>query len=288
MIMKTKFFIPFLAICVGLVSCGNPEEEAAKEKQLQDSLLQVQEDSLMQVFKLELEDIASVVNEVGTRNGLFDLDSMEGSTLSKDDIIRKVQGLDQVLNANQKKLDDIYSKMKSNKVKNNELEKMIQAMQASIASRETEISDLMKMLQDKDLEIQDIKVRVDSMRKDNIMLTEEMLQMDEKMHEVHYVVGELKELKEKGIVTKEGGILGVGGTKKMDLSQLDDAKFTHIDERELTNISLFSKKAKLITNHPQGSYEFKTNANDEVVSLVIKDRKKFWTASDYLVIEVSN
>ncbi len=286
--MKTKFFIPLLALSVSLFSCGNPEEEAAKEKQLQDSLLQVQEDSLMQAFKLELEDIASVVNEVGTRNGLFDLDSMEGATLSKDDIIRKVQGLDQVLNANQKKLDDIYSKMKSNKVKNNELEKMIQAMQASIASRETEISDLMKMLQDKDLEIQDIKVRVDSMRKDNIMLTEEMLQMDEQMHEVHYVVGELKDLKEKGIVTKEGGILGVGGTKKMDLSQLDDTKFTHIDERELTNIPLYSKKAKLITNHPEGSYEFKMNENDEIVSLEIKDRKKFWAASDYLVIEVSN
>lgn len=286
--MKTKLFIPLLALIIGLVSCGNPEEEATKQKQLHDSILQVQEDSLMQVFKLELEDIASVVNEVGTRNGLFDLDSMEGTSLSKDDIIRKVQGLDQVLNANQKKLDNIYSKMKSNKVKNNELEKMIQAMQASIASRETEISDLMKMLQDKDIEIQDIKVRVDSMRKDNIMLTEEMLQMDEKMHEVHYVVGELKELKEKGIVTKEGGILGVGGTKKMDLSQLDDTQFTHIDERELTNIPLYSKKAKLITNHPDGSYEFKKNENDEIVSLEIKDRKKFWTASDYLVIEVSN
>lgn len=286
--MKSKLFIPFLALIISLVSCGNPEEEAAKQKQLQDSILQVQEDSLMQVFKLELEDIASVVNEVGTRNGLFDLDSVEGTSLSKDDIIRKVQGLDQVLNANQKKLDNIYSKMKSNKVKNNELEKMIQAMQASIASRETEISDLMKMLQDKDLEIQDIKVRVDSMRKDNIMLTEEMLQMDEKMHEVHYVVGELKELKEKGIVTKEGGILGVGGTKKMDLSQLDDTQFTHIDERELTNIPLYSKKAKLITNHPDGSYEFKKNENDEIVSLEIKDRKKFWAVSDYLVIEVSN
>ena len=124
--MKTKFFISILALSACVISCGNPEEEAAKEKQLQDSILQVQEDSLMQAFKLELEDIASVVNEVGTRNGLFDLDSMEGASLSKDDIIRKVQGLDQVLNANQKKLDDIYSKMKSNKVKNNELEKMIQ------------------------------------------------------------------------------------------------------------------------------------------------------------------
>lgn len=270
------------------ISCTNNEAQLEKQKLQNDSILQAQEDSLMNAFTLELQGIASVVNEVGTRNGLFDLDTSEGAGLSKDAIIKKVQGLDQLLAENQKKLDQISKNIRSNKVKNKELESMIKAMQESIAVRETEIKDLMKLLSDKDLQIEEIKTRVDSMRKDNIMLADEMVQMDQEMHSVYYVVGESKELKEKGLVTKEGGILGVGGTKKLDVSKMDNSLFTSSDQRDLESIPLYSEKARLITNHPEGSYEFLLDEDQKVTSLKITDRKKFWMAGDYLVIEVSN
>lgn len=286
--MKIKLFLLLFSFSLILFSCGNNQEEIARQKEIQDSLLQVQQDSLLQVFKLELNEIAAVVNEVGARNGIFDLDSSEGMEVNKEDIIQKVQGLDELLSKNQKRLDDISKKMKSNKVKNNDLEKMIQAMQASIAQRETEIKDLMQMLADKDLEIQEIKTKVDSMRKDNLMLTEEMIQMDEEMHKVFFIVGEAKELKEKGVVAKEGGLLGVGGAKKMDVTNLDQGQFTAVDQRELSMIPLYSKKAKLITSHPAGSFEFKTDEQGNISALIIKDKTRFWAAGDYLVVEVAN
>jgi hypothetical protein len=286
MTIKSLASISFLLVLA--ISCTNNEAQLEKQKLQNDSILQAQEDSLMNAFTIELQGIASVVNEVGTRNGLFDLDTSEGEGLTKDAIIRKVQGLDQLLAENQKRLDQVSKNIRSNKVKNKELESMIQAMQESIAVRETEIKDLMKLLSDKDLQIEEIRTRVDSMRKDNIMLADEMVQMDQEMHSVYYVVGEGKELKEKGLVTKEGGILGVGGTKKLDVSKMDNSLFTSSDQRDLESIALYSEKAKLITNHPEGSYEFLLDEDQNVTSMKIIDRKKFWMAGDYLVIEVSN
>jgi len=165
---------------------------------------------------------------------------------------------------------------------------MLQSMQARIAERESQIEKLMAMINDKDVVITEIKATLDSMRSDNINLTEEVISMDEEMHTVHYIIGEQKELKEKGVITKEGGILGLGASKKLDVSKLDPTLFTEADNRELLSIPLYSKKAKLITNHPESSYEFIMDSDGNVKSLKVNDRKAFWSVTDYLVVEVDN
>lgn len=279
------FLLPLL---IFIVACGNPEAEKAKQKAKEDSLLQVQQDSLLDVFRGELESISSKVNEVSVRNGMLNFDATEGVVLSKEVIMKQVESLDQLLSKNQSELDDLYNRMRQSKVKNSELEKLIASMQSRISQREEQIDQLMAMLGDKDILIENIKLAVDSFRRNNISLTEDLIEMDEEMHVVRYVVGENKELKEKGIITKEGGILGIGGTKKLDASQLDPSFFTVVDQRELQEIPLYSKKAKVITNHPETSYEWVMDSEGQVESLSIKDRKRFWSVSDYLVIEVSN
>jgi hypothetical protein len=271
-----------------VVSCGNPEAERAKQKAKEVSLLQVQQDSLLDVFRGELEAISDMVSDVSLRNGILNLDTTEGAVLSKEVIMKQVESLDQLLSKNQKQLNDLYARMRESKVKNKELENLIQNMQSRLAERESQIDQLMAMLADKDILIENIKYAVDSMRRNNISLTEDLIQMDEEMHLVYYVLGENKELKEKGIITKEGGILGIGGTKRLDASQLDTSLFTVVDQRELESIPVYSKKAKVITNHPEASYEWIEDSEGQIESLKIKDRKEFWGVSDYLVIEVDN
>ncbi len=274
-------------LSVAMVSC-NQEQEKAEAQQKQDSLLQAQQDSLLDVFKGELELIQQTVKQVNSNNGIFTLDTSENAVLSKESIINQVENLDKLLETNQKQLSDLYQRMRDSKVKNDELEKMLSTMQETLASRETQINELMTMLANKDIKIDQILNRVDSMRISNIELTEEVIKMDEEMHIVHYVVGEAKELKENGIITKEGGLLGLGASKKLDVSQLDISQFTESDQRDLVSIPLYSKKAKLITNHPESSYTFVLDSDGKVESLSIVNRKSFWAATDFLVIEVDN
>lgn len=61
--------------------------------------------------------------------------------------------------------------------------------------------------------------------------------------------------------------------------------FITIDIREVTEIPLFASKAKLQSNHPDGSYEF-IKDEDGNMTLKISDPKTFWSLSRYLVIEV--
>ncbi|MDB4103922.1 hypothetical protein N9545_00180 [Salibacteraceae bacterium] len=284
--MRFLSFLILLSIVVA--SCGNPEAEKAAQKAASDSLLQVQQDSLLDVFRGELQDISQRISQVSVRNGLLAIDSNEGDVLSKDMILKRVESLDGLLSNNKSELNQLYERMRKSNVKNKQMEDMLQGMQARIAEREEQIDKLMSMINDKDVVIGEIKASLDSMRRDNINLTEDVIHMDEEMHTVHYIIGEQKELKEKGVITKEGGILGIGASKKLDVSKLDPALFTDGDDRELLSIPLYSKKAKLITNHPETSYEFIMDSDGNVESLKVNDRKAFWSVTNYLVVEVDN
>lgn len=282
-----KRYLIFSLLCVALMSCNNQEQEAQQKAQ-QDSILQAQQDSLLDMFKTELDAISNSIEEVNLRNGIIEFDTTEGKVLSKESIIAKVENLDSYLAENQSKLDDLYKKMRSSNLKNKELEKLVKSMQGRIAERESQIDELMKMLGDRDMQIAEIKEVVDSMRVDQIELTEDLINMDEEMHIVYYTVGEKKELLEQGIISKEGGLLGIGASKKLDVSNLNQSAFKSTDQRDLVTVPLYSKKAELITNHPSGSFEFTENEKGEVEELRIVDRKRFWSATSYLVVEVSN
>ena len=53
----------------------------------------------------------------------------------------------------------------------------------------------------------------------------------------------------------------------------------------MKEIPLFASKAKLKSNHPEGSYEF-VEDEDRNLTLKINDEKAFWSLGKYLVIEV--
>lgn len=282
-------FIPFFfLISIFIASCGNPEAEKAAQQAITDSLMQVQQDSLLDVFRGELQDISQRISQVSVRNGLLAIDSNEGDVLSKDMILKRVESLDGLLANNKSELNQLYERMRKSNVKNKQMEDMLQSMQARIAERENQIDKLIEMIKDKDVVIDQIKSSLDTMRRDNINLTEEVIKMDDEMHTVYYIIGEQKDLMDNGVVAKEGGILGLGASKKLDVAKLDPSLFTQADERELLSIPLYSKKAKLITNHPEASYEMILDSDGSVESLKVNDRKAFWSVTNYLVVEVDN
>ncbi len=286
--MRRSFpFLLFLIMSIVVVSC-NQEQDKAQAKKQQDSLLLMQEDSLLNVFKTEFETISQTMKEVNAENGIFNLDTSESKVLSKETIIGQVQNLDKLLESKQSQLNDLFKRMKESKVRNEEMEDMISSMRESLANRESQINELMTMLTNKDVKLDAILSRVDSVRITNIELTEEVIKMDEEMHTVYYVVGNAKELKDSRITTKKGGVLGIGLAKKLDVSKLDLSLFTESDQRDLTSVPLYSNKAKLITNHPEASYDFVLDSDGKVETLTVLNRKSFWAATDILVIEVAN
>lgn len=285
--MTRIILLVLITLSITLIqSCSfGPNEEEVKQQR--DSLLQAQEDSLISVYMSEIESIDDKLKAITTKNGIFDQNERP-EDVSKDVILKRVEMLDELLESNQSQLDKLLSKIEKNEVRNNELQSMVEEMRSRISQKEAQIEDLMGLLTDKDMQIDEILLRMDSMRIDNIELAEEVIKLDEELHLVYYVVDEKEELIEQKIITKSGGLLGIGSTKKLDAESLDRSKFTEVDERDLNSVPLYSKRAKVITNHPDGSYKIVMDENDAPQSLDILDRKAFWSVSDYLVVEVKN
>ena len=101
----------------------------------------------------------------------------------------------------------------------------------------------------------------------------------ERVNTVYYAIGTGKELKEKKIL--QSGFLRK--TKVME-GNFDMSYFTAGDRRTLAEIPTHSKKAKVLTSQPKGSYTIVDVNGQKVIR--ISDPAKFWQLSDFLVIEV--
>ena len=87
-------------------------------------------------------------------------------------------------------------------------------------------------------------------------------------------------LKEKGIV--KGGLFQAN---EISNKGFDQHQFMQADKRELTNVPLNTRRATIITTHPEDSYEIVEDENKSKV-LYIKDKEAFWSISKYLVVSI--
>jgi hypothetical protein len=108
--------------------------------------------------------------------------------------------------------------------------------------------------------------------------------LNQKLNEVAYVIGSKSELLDNGVLTKSGGLIGIGKTRKLN-SDLNTDYFTYVSKYKLSNISLGYKTVRLMTSHPAISYKL-SNSNEIIDSLIIINHDDFWRNSKFLVVEV--
>ncbi|MEL6846750.1 MAG: hypothetical protein AAFP02_26400, partial [Bacteroidota bacterium] len=170
--------------------------------------------------------------------------------------------------------------------------------------RDTEINTMKEELVALNFEKETLNRRVDTLRgvnenlvalsntqaetivtKDSVLTeqTETINTQTARLNRAFYVVGTEKELKEKNILSKEGGVIGIGRTAKL-ATNFDASAFTAVDITEFESIPVETKKVKIVTAHPSDSYAVNETDKGQVESLEITNPDKFWAASRYLVV----
>jgi len=114
-------------------------------------------------------------------------------------------------------------------------------------------------------------------------MTELAEQATVELNTAYFAYGTKRELKDNGVITKEGGFIGIGKTSKLK-NDFNDNYFEKIDITQKKEITIVGRKPELVTSHPSSS--FKLEQGDESSKLTISDPEKFWGASKYLVIVV--
>ncbi|MCX6242044.1 MAG: hypothetical protein NTX43_09590 [Bacteroidetes bacterium] len=281
-----KYFL-LLLIPVFVASCGREAKKKAEELQARtDSLMNqtMQKDEAINEFVRSINDIQSTLDTIKMKENVINLSTERGGELkqtAKDQIKTDIQTIYSMMLKNKDQLAKLSKKLKAANMKVDELQKMVTRLEKDIASKSAEIEELRGSLAKINIKFEAATLKIDTLSKtvneqgqkiNN--QTQTIASQEEALNTAYYVIGTSKDLKKNGVV------------KKSDvLADFNKELFTKIDIRKTIEISILSKKAKILSSHPSTSYKF-TGDKKIIQSLQILDYKAFWSNSKYLVIMV--
>ena len=256
-----------LTVCVALLaSCGN---------KAQNESLKAQNDSLNMVLAerdAELEGIMEAFNEVqeGFRliNEAENRVDLQGGVAEGASVAQKVREdilfISEKLQANRDRIAELENQLKESKYASSQLKKTIANYKKELEVKTQQIETLQAELASKNIRIAELDDAVNLLNQNVSDLTA-----------TNKKQGEVMAAQDK-LLQK---------TKVLEGNDFDKNYFTQIDIRTDKEIKLFSPSAKLLTTHPEGTYEL---VKDEkgLLTLAITNPGKFWSVSRYLVIEV--
>lgn len=289
-----------LVACNGDKIADLEKRNAALNEQttLQDSLL----NDFMTSFNT-FEDNLAMIKE---KENLISMETgdQELAPDQKERILNDIQSINDLLDQNRTLIADLTAKVEKNNGKVGEFRRMVKRLKSDLEARDTEINTMKEELVALNFEKETLNRRVDTLRgvnenlvalsntqaqtietKDSVLTeqTETINTQTARLNRAFYVVGTEKELKEKNILSKEGGVIGIGRTAKL-ATDFDASAFTPVDITEFESIPVETKKVKIVTAHPSDSYAVNETDKGQVESLEITNPDKFWAASRYLVV----
>ena len=281
--MKKVLFMATVAMM--LFSCNEGFNGNNVSDRERDSLRNIidQKDSeindLMGTFN-EIQQGFDLINEAEGRVNMM-RDGSENNS-SAANIRENMDFIQQTLDENKRKIEELQSKLKNSSINSNKLKEAINSLTQQLNEKNAELESLRAQLAEKDVKIEELAGTVTSLKDENEQVkqekeaTEEIARnQDAQLNTAWYVFGTSKELKAEGILNK-GEVLQGNYNKNY---------FTKIDIRKVNVIPFESKSASILTNHPAGSYTWLKDGKGQY-TLRITDAAKFWSVSKYLVVKV--
>jgi hypothetical protein len=287
-----SFIVLLIAGIIGYSLYSREHKELVSQMEEQKTSLTdkvTARDSVISEWITTFDEIERNIAVIKEKEKLININSSNGE-ISKDkrtQVLEDIKYINTLLDQNKKKIASLNAQLQKSGGTIKVLQDKIAGLETIMKQNETEIADLKTSLVTKNFEVEQLNTQM-------VVLQDTIVKKDEKittqayeMKKAFYVVGTFKELKANGLLTKEGGFIGLGKTEKLT-GNIPDNVFEQIDLTETKSISLNSKSAKLISEHPAGSYEFMLDKDKKITSLEIKDPALFWKISKYAVIETSN
>ncbi len=286
--MKFKIVLLLLPLLL-LVSC-----DKKKIAQLTNDLdsLKAQNEQLVQEnssIKMYVEEVSKVIESVDQdldKIAKTEIDIRQMSEGAKpgtmqSEIKNKLGKIGQYIVDSKEKISELEEKLLANKQEIKGLRTMVANLKAKLADKENEIADMMQEIGVLKSDIDKLGVEIKT--KEELIADQESI--IEENRKRYYVFGTEDELKDKGVIVKEGGFLGIGRTTKV-APTLDVQYFNVIDGEEDFEISIPAglNKIKIISPHDAVSYEL--TGDKDMAMLKILDPDKFWEATKCLVMVI--
>lgn len=281
----TLFLISILASCGDSSSDFSAQLEELKQENAElkiETEQLAEKEILLSEYSLFIMDIQNNLNSIRDKeNTVLMPGNNEGVKQSAESIKADLQQLGALLADNKKKISSMNAKLKNSKGQLTELENVVRSLTKQAEEREVKILGMKGELSDMGVAFDELMAAYENNLAVIADKNETIEEQDIALHTAYYAFGTKSELKENNVISSEGGVIGLGKTKKLK-DDFNRKYFTEINTKETNEIVLGVKKADIITTHPAGSYEL--IGEDSVEKIKILNSDKFWSVSKYLVV----
>jgi len=282
--MKNIILFGILLLFVA-VSCNQAEvEQLKKDNELLKNQLQQREQD-MSNFMTVFNDIEENLAQVRIKENLIVKNSGSNENGDRVEAVKNdIRAIDELMQQNRENLKNLSDKLRESKGENNQLHRMIENLEVIIKDKDREIITMVGQLEDLNFEVQDLYSSISDLKLENLEQSRFINRQEDELNTAYYIIGEQKELKEMGIINKEGGIIGIGAVKTIG-NDVDVSLFTKIDIRSQTVFPLDAKKVTLVSAHPSDTYIIRKNEETKrYESFEITKPEEFWETSKYMVL----
>jgi predicted nucleic acid-binding Zn-ribbon protein len=256
-------------------------------------------DSVINDLDGTISEIEQNLTFIKNKRGQLELEQMEGSPAKQERIIEDIALMNTMLEESEKEIEALNDKLASSNVEVKSFRDRIARLTSEVKEQNNVIAGLKKEIEERDVQLAVMDEKVNTLETEMVVIndslnqmnevivesTEKILEMDHELHKAYWTYGTFRELKEHGVVSRDGGILGILGTTKSIREDLNDNFFTELDIRNTTTIPLHAKRVDVISEHSDSSYQF-VYEDDLIAFLEIRDPEEFWKLTKYAVIEV--
>ncbi len=242
-------------------------------------------DSLIADMTRSFTDIESNLAMIDDREKL--LKEGNGAELTLDQrkrITRDIQLMNSLVKESRERIDELSKRLDKSKIESSGLRKKLKELDHQLASRDSAMTDMKDQLLAKDFRIEQVNQQLTAIELEIARREATIEQLGDQLNLAYYAIGTEKELEESGVISRSGGVLGLGRSSDLNTDAME-SHFKTVDVRETTRIPLEGKKMELVTEHPNGSYEI-VEQDEHLAYLEIKDPVAFWRLSRYMVAEV--
>ncbi len=285
LISRSLIILTFiLPLIFSVSSCGNDDDK--NKNPLADSLANVnnelagrlnEKEETLDEFIASFNEIQDNLNAIKEKEKIVTTSASKGDVRSRQNQIREdIQAIYDLMEKNKNRINALTQKLKQSNLKLSGMQKMIENLQNSINMKDEEINELKNHIEGLNIELSNLNTNYRSIAEQNAA-------QNEALNTAWFAIGTSKELKEKKVIAKEGGFIGLGKSTKMT-EDFNREYFTKVNIQKTSVINIGARKAKVITNHPTKSY--KIVGEKPVEKLEITDAREFWSSSKFLVIVI--
>ncbi|HSW68407.1 MAG TPA: hypothetical protein VLH16_07490, partial [Bacteroidales bacterium] len=212
-----KLFVLLVAILPFLSGCGIREKEEHIMRLQADSLrfatMVAERDSSINMLFQWLNEIEENLAVIRAKEALVAEQAtgvQEVQAEVKERITQNIQDISNLLDRNRELIDRLNGQVRRSNLRIADLNKTIERINNDMAEREAEIVRLKEQVAQLNIKVETLNVRVADLEKEGKAKSDMIDQKTIELNKAWYIVGARRDLRNRGIINREGGFIGIG------------------------------------------------------------------------------